>query len=234
MLVPHHAGLDMDDAHWQNLAVQDPGLLSLLLCNPQGPQNCSNVYEQMLKQHPQNLAALINISVALQQIQIGGRSAFSYYQAIGLEKGLFRDRFFAYVDKSLLTQLKTDTVDKGHNKAIGDTPFARLHLSWILHRHATTSFKELDLDRANVQITFNEKDTRTINGLDCVRVDTDIDYYRRFAHSFAEVIPNLLTHRRTSPLKVFRLRWNATKKKQADGSKIPDFDPAIGLKAKDH
>ncbi len=234
MMVPRHASLDMEDAHWQNMAVEDPQLLSRLLCDNQGPRDCSATYETMLKLHPENLAALINISVALQQIQIGGRSAFSYYQAIGLGGNLFRDRFFAYVDKALLLQLKADTDKKQQGKQAGDTPFARLHLSWILHRHATSSFKELDLDRANVQITFNEKDRMIINGVECIRVDTDIDYYRRFSHGFKEVIPNLIMHRRTSPLKVFKLRWIATKKAQSRGESIGDFSPTLGLKANEH
>ena len=216
MLVPHHAGLDMDQAHWENLAAEDPQLLSMLLCNGQGPQDCSGAYEKLLKLHPQNLAALINISVALQQIQIGGRSAFSYYQAIGLDQGLLRDRFFAYVDKSLLLQLKANTADKHRHTPPGDTPFTSLHLSWIL------------------QLTFNEKNTLLFNGIECVRVDTDIDYYRRFNHGLREVIPNLLLHRRSSPLRVFQLRWRATKKQQLSGSPMPDFAPMIGLKPKDN
>jgi hypothetical protein len=233
MLVPRHAGLDMDQAHWQDLTREDPELMSRLLCNNQGPQDCSSTYEQILRQQPDNLAALINISVALQQIQIGGRSAFSYYQSIGLDHSLFRDRFFAYVDKALLQQLKADSQNHHRDRPAGDAPFARLHGSWILHRHATISFKELDLDSANVQITFQEKDTRVINGIECVRVDTDIDYYKRFAHGLLEVIPNLLMHKRTDPEKVYRLRWNATKKQQARGSGISDFAPPIGLKAKE-
>jgi hypothetical protein len=233
LMVPHHPSLDMEDAHWQNMAFDDPQLLSRLLCDNQGPSDCSATYETMLKLHPENLAALINISVALQQIQIGGRSAFSYYQSIGLGDNLFRDRFFAYVDKALLLQLKADTDKKQLNKPAGDTPFARLHLSWILHRHATSSFKELDLDKANVQITFNERDTQIINGVECIRVDTDIDYYRRFKHGFREVIPNLITHRRSSPLTVFKLRWTATKKEQSKGGDIADFSPRLSLKAKE-
>src|SRR5262249_53781789 len=94
MLVPKHAGLDMDSAHWENLANEDPQLMSRLICNNQGPKACSNAYEILLRQHPENLASLLNITVALQQIEIGGRSAFSYYQAIGLDRSLHRDRFF--------------------------------------------------------------------------------------------------------------------------------------------
>jgi hypothetical protein len=100
-----------------------------------------------------------------------------------LGHNLFRDRFFAYVDRSLLEQL--------------------------------------------------EGDSFVINGVTCIRVETDIDYFRPFlAHGFKEVLPNLVLHRRSSPLRVFQLRWLAARKKQASGGDIPDFNPNIGLNSK--
>jgi len=232
MLVPVHAQLDLQQAHWQNLQEEDAELLRLILCGNPGSTDCQADYESMLQKHPDKLAALLNITDALQQTVVGGRPVFSYYQSISLEHGLFRDRFFAYVDRSLVLQLKATKSPELH--VGGDTVFARLRFFQILHRHATSSFKETELERANLQLSFHENERLTVNGIDCVRVDTDIDYYRRFAHSFKEVIPNLVLHRRSSPIRVFQLRWQATKRKQAVGGDILDFAPLIGLKAKAH
>jgi hypothetical protein len=233
MLVPQHAALDMEQAHWQDLAAKDPQLLSRLLCGQGSPTGCQASYEQLLRQHPDRLACLLNIAVALQQIHIGGRSAFSYFQAIGLGHNLFRDRFFAYVDRSLLDQLEDDTKPAHRKTDSDDTSFTRLRMFRVLHRHATSSFKEIDLDRANVQLTFDEDDSLVINGILCVRVETDIDYFRPFlAHGFKEVLPNIVFHRRSSPLRVFQLRWLATRKKQLNGGDISDFAPSIGLSSK--
>ncbi len=232
MLVPNHAGLNMEQAHWQNLASANPQLLRRLLCHENGTSDCSVAYEQLLRQRPDELAALLNISMALQQIEVGGRSVFSYYQSIDLEHGLFRDRLFAYADKSLTQQLKAATAANPRKQTGEDAHFTRLRFFQILHRHATSSFKETDLDRANLQLTFHERETLIVNGIACARVDTDIDYYRRFAHGFKEVIPNLLLHKRSSPQKVFQLRWLATKNKQSSGGGIADFSPLIELKAR--
>ena len=233
MLVPRHAGLDMEQAHWLDLAARDPQLLSRLICRQDSPATCQDTYEQLLKQHPDRLACLLNITVALQQIRIGDRSAFSYFQAIGLGHNLFRDRFFAYVDRSLLDQLVRDTANGLTQPDNGDTSFTRLRHFRVLHHHATSSFKEIDLEKANVQLTFDENDSLVINGIACIRVETDIDYFRPFlSHGFKEVLPNLVFHRRSSPLRVFQLRWLATQKKQSDGGDIPDFRPNIGLNSK--
>jgi hypothetical protein len=60
----------------------------------------------------------------------------------------------------------------------------------LFHPDATSSFKQIQFGEANVQLTFHEKDTKTIGGVDCIKVAPDIDYYRGLAaHALLEVIP---------------------------------------------
>jgi len=232
MLVAKHARLDMSDVTFEKLPQTDPELYERIICQSLAPNACQAFYEDLLRHRRDKLAALIDIAEALQGIKIGGRTAFSYYQAVDFDNSLARDRFFGYIDKAVVTQLKAATAAGPCGIQNGDTCFTRQKFFRLLHHNATSSFKEIDLDRANVQITFDEKDIRTINGVECVKVETDIDYYRGFAHVFKEVLPNLLLHRKSDPKQVFYLRWMATRQKRSQGGTVAPFSPPIGLKGK--
>jgi hypothetical protein len=66
-----------------------------------------------------------------------------------------------------------------------------------------------------------ENDKLTVNGVDCVMLEPDIDYYRDLAaHTILEVIPNGLTHTLTDPAEVYVLRWIAGRT-----AGIPEFAP---------
>jgi hypothetical protein len=79
----------------------------------------------------------------------------------------------------------------------------------------------LTFGEANVQLTFHENDAKAIDGVNCVMVEPDIDYYRDLgAHTIFEVIPNKLTNSLTDPVEVYVLRWIAG---QTAG--IPEFAP---------
>jgi hypothetical protein len=71
---------------------------------------------------------------------------------------------------------------------------------------ATSSFKQVQFGEANVQLTFHEKDTRKIDGVDCVKAGPDIDFMDGGAHTLLEGIPNTITHGETEPKKVYALR----------------------------
>jgi hypothetical protein len=61
-----------------------------------------------------------------------------------------------------------------------------------------------------VQLTFHENDTKTINGVNCIKVEPDIEYYKDLgAHAILEVITNAVTHSLTDPKQVYLLRWIA-------------------------
>jgi hypothetical protein len=60
-----------------------------------------------------------------------------------------------------------------------------------------------------------------IDGVDCVMVEPDIDYYKDLgAHAIFEVISNALTHSLTDPAQVYVLRWIAGRT-----AGIPEFAP---------
>ena len=80
---------------------------------------------------------------------------------------------------------------------------------------------EIQFGEANVQLTFHENDRKTIDGVDCLVVEPDIDYFKDLAaHALLEVITNGLTGSLTDPRQVYVLRWIAGKH-----AGVPDFDP---------
>jgi hypothetical protein len=88
-----------------------------------------------------------------------------------------------------------------------------------LHPGATVSYKQTDFGEGNVQLSFHEETTATVNGAACMLVEADIDYFRSTAaHVLLEVFPNKLkslVHGRdsaqalTDPRTVYGLRWIA-------------------------
>ena len=97
---------------------------------------------------------------------------------------------------------------------------------YLLHPGATRSFKQVQFGEANVQLTFHEGDTRTIDGTPCVEVEPDIDYYRDpAAHFLLEVVPGF-AGQLSDPTTVYVLRWIAGR--FAD---VPEFDPPYTLVA---
>lgn len=71
-----------------------------------------------------------------------------------------------------------------------------------------------------MQLTFHEKNRQTINGVDCVYVESDMDYFKDpAAHLILELIPNGLIGTVTNPRVVYVLRWIAGRH-----AGIPDFD----------
>jgi hypothetical protein len=78
---------------------------------------------------------------------------------------------------------------------------------------------------ANVQITFHENDKQTIDGVRCVKVELDIDYYKdKAAHALLEVLFHRVTGAATDPRQVYVLRWIAGRH-----AGVPDFEPPYYL-----
>jgi hypothetical protein len=93
------------------------------------------------------------------------------------------------------------------------------------HPGATCSFKQVQFGEANVQLTFHEDDRRTIDGVECIKVEPDIDYYKDLgAHAILEVMPNSLAGRLTDPKLVYILRWIAGRR-----AGVAEFDPPYTL-----
>lgn len=173
-------------------------------------------YEQVGRERPNALASLLNLTQAMAEIDLSGRSPLSYFKAICWDSTMAQDRFYGYVDPALIPAVRT-AAEKGE--------FSEEKNCAAFHQGATCSWKQIAFPVANVQLTFHEHDTQVINGLTCVKIEPDIDLYKELlAHGFGEVFPNLLTHSLTNPFAVFSLRWTTA---QDDGG--PAFNPGYEL-----
>jgi len=173
-----------------------------------------------MKRFPGSLAAIFNITTATRDVQLPVGTALSYFkELIWNEKILVQDRFFAYVDAALVQQV-------GQAAAEG-----RFQPQWgldINHPGATSSYKQKQFGEANLQFSFHENDKRSIDGLECVKVEMDMDYYKDFlAHLLLEVLPNKVSKGKTDPRQIYVLRWIAGRR-----AGIPEFDPPYTLEAK--
>jgi hypothetical protein len=99
----------------------------------------------------------------------------------------------------------------------------------LFHPGATRSFKQIQFGEANLQVTFHEQSTTTVDGVECLKVELDIDYYRDpLAHALLEVLPNQFPGRMTEPAIVYVLRWIAGRR-----AGVPDFNPPFTIVAAD-
>ena len=175
-------------------------------------------YDALLDQQEPVLACLLNLGEAMSQISLAQGTPLSYIKQLRWDAPFApaQDRFFAWADIALIDQVR---------QAAAQGTFAPELNPGLFHPGATSSWKQIQFGEANVQLTFHEGDTATIDGVSCVLVEPDIDYYRDLAaHAIFEVIPNALTHTLTNPVEVYVLRWIAG---QTAG--IPEFAPLYTL-----
>jgi hypothetical protein len=148
----------------------------------------------------------------MQQISLPQGSPLDYFKEFDLP-ALAPDRIFGYADAKLVDQVKL-AAQQGEFET---EPAVDLSL----HGDATSSFKQRQFGEANVQLTFHERNTKNIGGVNCVYVEPDIDYYKDpGAHFLLEVIPNALTGAVSDPRTVYVLRWIA-----GQHAGVPNFDP---------
>jgi hypothetical protein len=148
----------------------------------------------------------------MQQISLPVKTPLDYFKTFDLG-ALKPDRIFGYADAKLVDQVRT-AAQQGEFET---EPAIDLGL----HGDATSSFKQIQFGEANVQLTFHEHNRKTIDGVDCVYVEPDIDYFKDpGAHLLLEVIPNGLTGNVSNPRVVYVLRWIAGRH-----AGIPEFDP---------
>jgi hypothetical protein len=151
----------------------------------------------------------------MQQIQLPQGTPLDYVkQVIWDSDGNFamgQDRFFAWADPMLIDQIeqaKLQTPRKFENAPFG------------LHKGATRSYKQVEFGEANVQLTFHENNRQEVEGVNCVMVEPDIDYFKDAgAHLLLEVAVNAFGSL-TDPRAVYVLRWIAGRR-----AGISEFDP---------
>jgi hypothetical protein len=171
-------------------------------------------YDDLLDKTEKSLACLLNLGEAMSQIALSQGTPLDYIKEVRWDAPYApaQDRFFGWCDVRLIDQVKV---------AAAAGKFAVENAPGLFHPGATSSWKQIQFGEANVQLTFHENDTKMIDGVSCVMLEPDIDYYRDpAAHVILEVVPNALTHSLTEPAQVYVLRWIAG---QTAG--IPEFAP---------
>lgn len=176
-------------------------------------------YTDLIENTPKSVACLLNLGEAMSQINLSQGTPLNYIKQLRWDAPYAptQDRFFAWCDVALINQVKA---------AAAKGQFAVEVDPGLLHSGATSSWKQIQFGEANVQLTFHEHDKASIDGVDCVMIEPDIDYYRDpAAHILLEVVPNALTHTLTDPAEVYVLRWIAG---QTAG--VPEFDPLYTIR----
>ena len=200
---------------WDEFKVEYPVSAAFLGTGASDAAARSN-YSALRKSNPAALACLLNLTQAMSEIDLGGVSPLSFFKEILWDNSLAQDRFFGYADPAIASALRT---------AASRGDFAEEKDSGKFHPGATSSWKQIAFDVANVQLTLHENDTKTIDGIACIKIEPDIDDYKNLlAHGLGEVLPNLLTGGLTDPAGVYALRWST-----AEDGPGPAFDPGYSL-----
>jgi hypothetical protein len=210
MLLPKNGRFHFAGARWRDLVAQKPSIAQIFAASVTGDPN--DAYANLMENNPDRLACLLNITTAMQQISLPQKSPLDYFKTFDLT-ALAPDRIFGYADANLVSQVRL-AAQQGEFDI-------QPAIDLTLHGDATSSFKQNQFGEANVQLTFHERNRRTIDGIDCVYVEPDIDYFKDpAAHLLLEVIPNGLTGNLSNPRVVYVLRWIAGRH-----AGIPEFDP---------
>lgn len=215
MLIPESNHFDFSDASWTALSDTHPNLVAFLSNGAAGAAAARARYEALMADQPRSLACLLNIWTAMEAIFLADGTPVDYLKQLDWTTvPPAPDRFFCYADPDLVTE-----VVQAASKGVFDPePNPQ-----VFHHGATRSYKQVQFGEANVQLTFHENDTRTIDGVACVLVEPDIDFYKDLlAHGLLEVIPGQIT----PPEQAYALRWIAGQQ-----AGIPPFDPPFTIVA---
>lgn len=219
MLIPSKRRFDFTLAQWDLLRTQRPALFALLQGGSTDETQARARYERLLRERPEVAAHILNVATALEATPLASQqNALAYLHELLWDSSLQQDRFWGYADAKLVDDLRAAVTAGTFEYAAGAS---------ITHPGSTVSFKERNFHEANLQLTFFENERRSINGVDCVKFEFDIDYYRDpLAHVILEVIPNGVSGRLTDPAHVYQLRWIAAQ--QAGRPFNPPYTIEVG------
>jgi hypothetical protein len=219
MLIPESNAFNFANATWKALGAARPALKALLAQGAASDKDAATRYGDIMEDDEGVvLACLLNITTAMQQINLSQGTPLQYLKQVIWDRDpsksqfiMAQDRFFAWADVELIHQLDMAVQQKNPN--FTPAPFG-------LHPGATRSYKQISFGEANVQLTFHEGEKQKIGGVDCVVVEPDIDYFKDTgAHLILEVLVNAFGSL-TDPRQVYVLRWIAGRR-----AGIPEFDP---------
>jgi hypothetical protein len=219
MLLPNNGSFRFANASWADVQQTYPEIHAILARGAGTEADAQARYEDLMENKAPALACLWNLMTAMRDIDLPSGNPLTYLKQLIWQDIPNRniaapapDRFYAYADKNLVTQVKL---------AAQQGEFAPEMDPHLFHKGATSSYKQTTFGEANVQLTFHEEDTQTIDGTDCIVVEPDIDYFKDLAaHALLEVIANALTGDLTDPKNVYVLRWIAGRR-----AGVPEFNP---------
>jgi hypothetical protein len=238
LLLPK-SGAHFAEPTWDSLRQARPNVARMILACCPAPAAAAQ-YAAACKSRPDAIACFLNLVTAMADMQLpSGKSPLDYYWNVGWPQGdpadaawmqqfdsvMKQDRCFCYVDQAILA----DVQNAARLGAFSKEPDPE---KWG-HIGATESYKQVQFDVANVQLTFHGRDTAAFldeNGkaVQCLKIEPDIDYYKDLvAHGLGEVIPNTVTHGLTDPKVVYALRWTAAKREPH----LPEFNPLYTVEA---
>lgn len=212
MLLGKYANFNFRNATWSRLTQNYPAYSALLAAGLSDDATAADRYSQLMENRPQVLACYFNLVTAMSQIQLPVKTPLDYIKELIWDDTMAQDRFFAWADPAVIDQVIQATSHGQFAPEVGTAAF---------HTGATRSWKQIQFGEANVQLTFHENDKKTINGLECVMIEPDIDYYKDLlAHALLEVVTNKVTNSLTDPRQVYVLRWIAGRH-----AGVPNFEP---------
>ena len=212
MLLKKNAGFNFAAAQWDQLATTHPLLSGILAHGAADDGTARDRYTQLMEAQPAVLACLLNITTAMAAISLRTGSPLNYFKELIWDGTMAQDRFYGYADPALYDEVK---LAASHGVFSREADFA------LFHTGATDSYKQIQFGEANVQLTFHADDTKVIDGLTCIKMEPDIDYYKDLAaHALLEVITNAISDSLTDPRQVYVLRWIAGRH-----AGVPEFNP---------
>ena len=204
---------------WSELKAGYPKVAEFLGLGLADGVSAEQNYADLQAQKPAPLACFMNLITAMDGIVIGGgKTPLDFLKAIQWDGTFAQDRFFGYIDPAMIPLVVAGAAE-------GE--FAQEQDPGLLHPGATLSYKQVEYDYSNVQLTFhqNAADLKKIGDLECVLFEPDMDLYKDLLnHGLLEVLPNLLTHGKTDPVDILSLRWLDT-----NDADQPPFDPGYML-----
>ena len=216
MLLPKDAGFDFRPARWESLSVTHPDWMPLLKRGTASEASAKDRYAQLMERRPESLATLLNLLTAMAEIHLPSGDPVDFFKELNWDDTMRPDRFFGYADPTLLDQVR---------RAANQGQFQKEPGSAIFHPGATESYKQVQFGEANVQLTFHAGDTKKIDGVTCLKVEPDMDYFKDpGAHALLEVVVNGITGSLTDPKQVYVLRWMAGRH-----AGVPNFNPPYAI-----
>jgi hypothetical protein len=211
MLLRKNAGYNFANAKWSLLEAWNKQAFGLLTGGVDAA-TAESRYGDLMEDKASVLACFFNLTTAMAAISLPQGTPLDYFKEMIWDSSFAQDRFFAYADPALYDQVKLAAL---HGEFQREPGFA------LFHKGATDSYKQIQFGEANVQLTFHANDTKLINGIQCIKMEPDIDYYKdELAHGLLEVVVNGISHTLTNPRQVYVLRWIAGRH-----AGVPEFSP---------